>query len=177
VLEEFMLEAGASNGRDMRLEARRIRSGASRDWRGDVVLLDFRAPHRHLVVDVTVTSPRTNTNVLHIGARLPPPDSLELGAQQGKLDADLRTSALLGMPSVHYSYNIVNHDIFFNHVDPTSFFNASIRIEKIPNPTAYARRLRMGGGIWFSSIDVMHVFVLLRVIIIEAMEIQKRIIY
>jgi hypothetical protein len=58
------------------------------------------APHRHLVLDVTVTSARTNTNVPRIGARLPLHGSLALGAQQGKLDADLRTSALLGMSSV-----------------------------------------------------------------------------
>jgi hypothetical protein len=57
------------------------------------------APHRHLVVDVTVTSARTNTNVPHIGALLSLPGSLALGAEQGKLDADLRTFALLGTPS------------------------------------------------------------------------------
>jgi hypothetical protein len=51
-------------------------------------------------VDVTVTSARTNTNVLHIGARLPLPDILASGAQHGKLNADLRTSVLLGTPSV-----------------------------------------------------------------------------
>jgi hypothetical protein len=37
VLEEFMLEAGATKGRDLRLEVRRSRSGASRDSHGDVV--------------------------------------------------------------------------------------------------------------------------------------------
>jgi hypothetical protein len=58
------------------------------------------APHRHLIVDVTVTSARTNTNVPPIGARLPLPGSLALGAQHGKLDTDLRTYALLGTPSV-----------------------------------------------------------------------------
>jgi hypothetical protein len=58
------------------------------------------APHRHLVVDVTVTSARANTNVPRIGARLPLPGSLALGAQNSKLDADLRTSSLLGTPSV-----------------------------------------------------------------------------
>jgi hypothetical protein len=58
------------------------------------------APHRHLVVDVTVTSARTNTNVPHICDRLPLPGTLALGAQHVKVDADLRTSALLGMPSV-----------------------------------------------------------------------------
>jgi hypothetical protein len=58
------------------------------------------APHRHLVFYVTVTSARTNTNVPRIGARLPLLGSLAFGAQHGKLDADLRTSALLGMPSV-----------------------------------------------------------------------------
>jgi hypothetical protein len=58
------------------------------------------AGHRHLVVDVTGTSARTNTNVPPIGARLALLGSLVLGAQHGKLDADLRTSALLGTPSV-----------------------------------------------------------------------------
>jgi hypothetical protein len=37
VLEEFMLEAGATEGRDLRLQVRRILSGASRDRSGDVV--------------------------------------------------------------------------------------------------------------------------------------------
>jgi hypothetical protein len=58
------------------------------------------APHRHIVVDVTGTSARTNTNVPRIGARLPFLGSLALGAQHGKLDADLRTCASLGTPSV-----------------------------------------------------------------------------
>jgi hypothetical protein len=101
LLEEFMLEAGATKGRDLRLEVRRIRSGVSPDCLGDVVLLDFMAPHCHLVVDVTVTSTRTNNIVPRIGARLPFPGSLALGAQHGKNDADLRTCALLGTPSVH----------------------------------------------------------------------------
>jgi hypothetical protein len=101
VLEEFMFEAGATKGQDLRLEVRRIRSGASRDSPRDLVWLDFMAPHRHHVVDVTVTSARTNTNVPRIVvARLPLPGNLAMGAQHGKLDADLRTSALLGTPSV-----------------------------------------------------------------------------
>jgi hypothetical protein len=100
VLEEFMLEAGATKGRYLRMEVRRIWSGASRDRHGGVVWLDFMAPHRHLVVDVTVTSARTNTSVLRIGARLPLHGSLALGAKHYKLDADLRTYALLGTPSV-----------------------------------------------------------------------------
>jgi hypothetical protein len=100
VLEEFKLEAGATKGRDLRLEVRRIQSGASRDRHGDVVWLDFIAPHRHLVVHVTVTSARKNTNFHRIGARLPLSGSLALGAQHGKVDADLRTSALLGTPLV-----------------------------------------------------------------------------
>jgi hypothetical protein len=61
------------------------------------------APHRHRVVDVMVTSSRTNTSAPQICARLPPPEfpgSLAFGAQQRKLDADLRTSTLLGTPSV-----------------------------------------------------------------------------
>jgi hypothetical protein len=63
VLEEFMLEAGATNGRNLRPEVRRIRSGASRYRYGDAVWLDFMAPQRHLIVNVTVTSARTNTNI------------------------------------------------------------------------------------------------------------------
>jgi hypothetical protein len=98
VLEEFMLEAEATKGRDLRLDFRRIRSGASRDRNGDVVWLDFKSPYRHLV-DVTVTSARTNTNVTRICARLPLHDGLAMGAQHGKLDADLRTYTLLGTPS------------------------------------------------------------------------------
>jgi hypothetical protein len=65
-----------------------------------VVWLDFMAPHRHLVVDVTVTSARTDNNVPRKGARLPLRGSLALVAQHGTLDADLRTSTLLGTPSV-----------------------------------------------------------------------------
>jgi hypothetical protein len=72
VLEEFMLKTGAAEGRDLRLEVRRNRSGPSRDRRGDVMWLDLMAPHRHIVVDVTFTSARTNTNAPHVGARLSP---------------------------------------------------------------------------------------------------------
>jgi hypothetical protein len=78
-----------------------------------VVWYDFEAPHRHRVVDVTVTSARTNTNVPQLGARLPLPGSLALEAQLGKLDADLRTSALLGTPSVqsvHDNYPFATED-------------------------------------------------------------------
>jgi hypothetical protein len=98
MLKEFMLEAGATMGRD--LEVRRIRSGASRDRPGDVVWLDFMAPHCHLVVGVNVTRARTNTNFPFVGARLPLPSNLAFGAQHGKLDADIRTFALLGTASV-----------------------------------------------------------------------------
>jgi hypothetical protein len=70
VHEEFMLEAGATKGRDLRLEIRRIRSGASRDRPWDVVWLDVLGSLRHPVVDVTVTSARTNTNIPRIVARL-----------------------------------------------------------------------------------------------------------
>jgi hypothetical protein len=78
-----MLEAGATKGRNLRLVVRRVRSGTSRDRPRDVVWLDFRAPaHRHLVVDVTITSARRNTNVRDIGARLPLPGSLAWGARE-----------------------------------------------------------------------------------------------
>jgi hypothetical protein len=100
LIDKQMLETGATKGRDLRFEVRRIRSGAPRDRPGDVVWLDFMAPYRHLVVDVTATSARTNTNVPRIGARLPLHGSLALGAQHGKLDADLRNSTFFGTPSV-----------------------------------------------------------------------------
>jgi hypothetical protein len=44
-LKEFMVEAGANKGTDLRLEVRRIRYGASRYRPWDVVWLDFAAPH------------------------------------------------------------------------------------------------------------------------------------
>jgi hypothetical protein len=72
-LDEFMLEPWATKGRDLWLEVRRIRSGASRERYGDAVWLDSMASHRHLVVDVTVTSALTKIRVLQIGARLPLP--------------------------------------------------------------------------------------------------------
>jgi hypothetical protein len=113
VLDEFMLEAVATKGRDLRLDVRRFRSGASRDRNGNVVWLDFMAPHRHIAIDVTVTRARTNTTVPHIRACLPLPGSLALEAQHGKLDADFRTSALLGthsVQSVHDYYPYALHD-------------------------------------------------------------------
>jgi hypothetical protein len=109
-----MLEAGATKGRDLRLEVRRIRSGAYGDRRGDVVWLYVMAPQCHLVVDVTVSSARTNTNVPRIGAHLSLHGSLTLGAQHGKLDADLRISALLCTPysvqSIHDYYPVAMED-------------------------------------------------------------------
>jgi hypothetical protein len=60
---------------------------------------------RHLVIDVTVTSARTNPNVPRIVARLPHPGILALGAEHGKLDADLRTFALPGTPSVQSAHD------------------------------------------------------------------------
>jgi hypothetical protein len=76
-----------------------------------VVWLEFTAPHRHLVVDVTVTSARTNTNIPRIGARLPLHGSLALEAQHGKLDADFRTSSLLGTPSVRSIHDYFPSDM------------------------------------------------------------------
>jgi hypothetical protein len=62
---------------------------------------------------VTVTSARTNTNVPRIGARLLLLGSLALGAHNGKLDAGLRTFALLGTPlvqSIHDYYPFTMED-------------------------------------------------------------------
>jgi hypothetical protein len=100
VLEELMLEARATKGRDLRSEVRRIRPGAFQDRHEDVVWLFFMAPHRYLVVDVTVANARTNTAVPQTCACLLVPGSLALEAQQGRLDAYLRNSALLGSSSL-----------------------------------------------------------------------------
>jgi hypothetical protein len=66
----------------------------------DVVWLDFAAPYKPLVVDVSVTSARINSSVPVARAPLPLPSSLAMGAYQAKLDDDLRTSSSLGMPSI-----------------------------------------------------------------------------
>jgi hypothetical protein len=95
-----MAEAGVIEWRDLHLEDHRIRSGASRYRDGDVGWLDFPAPHKHLVVDVTVTSARTNSNVPAVGASLPLLGSLAMGAQQTKLDIDFRTTSSLCTPSI-----------------------------------------------------------------------------
>jgi hypothetical protein len=63
VLEEFVIEAGATSGRGLRLEVRRIRSGAARDRLGDVAWLDVMAPQSPSSCCHTVTSARTNTRV------------------------------------------------------------------------------------------------------------------
>jgi hypothetical protein len=96
----WLNEVGGSRRRDLRFEVRRIRYGASRDRGGDVVWLDFMAPHRHLVVDVTVSSVRTKSNVHAVGAPLPLPGSLVTGVQYGKVDADIYTLTLLVTPSI-----------------------------------------------------------------------------
>jgi hypothetical protein len=57
-------------------------------------------PFKHLVVDVTVTRARTNSNVPGMGASLPLPCSPEMRAQQAKMDDDLRTSSSLGTASI-----------------------------------------------------------------------------
>jgi hypothetical protein len=48
-VEEFKAEAGAVYQRNLRLEVRRIRSGAFRDRHGNVVWLDFAGPYKHIV--------------------------------------------------------------------------------------------------------------------------------
>jgi hypothetical protein len=77
-----MIEAGTfQQGHILRLEARRIRSAASRDRHGDAFWLSCMPPHRHLVVDVTVASARMNPMVPSVSAPLPLHGSLETGAQ------------------------------------------------------------------------------------------------
>jgi hypothetical protein len=78
-------------GKDLRLEVRRIRYGASRDRPRDVAWLDCAAPHEHLVVDGTVTSARTNSSIPVVWALLPLSRSLATGSQQAMVDVDRRT--------------------------------------------------------------------------------------
>jgi len=66
-----------------------------------VAWLNFSRPHRHLVVDVTVTSARTNSNVLRSRVRRRVPGALGLAAQQKKFDRDVRASACAGTPPLH----------------------------------------------------------------------------
>jgi hypothetical protein len=96
-----MAEAGAIKGRELRSKARRIWFRASRDCHGDVKWFDFVAPQKSLVVDVTVTSACTNSNVWAVGALHPLRGIMVLDIQQAKLYADLCTSSSLGTPSFH----------------------------------------------------------------------------
>jgi hypothetical protein len=97
VLEEFVLETGATHGQDYsRLEVRPIRSGASRYRPWDVVWMDFMAPPRHLVVDVTVPSARMNTMFLiEIGARSCASHSRAVLHWELSMANSMRTSAVL----------------------------------------------------------------------------------
>jgi hypothetical protein len=76
--------------------------------------LDFAAARKHLVVDVTtVTSACTDSNFSVVGASLQLLGSLAMGAQQAKLDADLRSPSSLDTPaiqSVHDYYPFALED-------------------------------------------------------------------
>jgi hypothetical protein len=100
IFKEITAEVGAIEWRNLRLEVCRIRSRASRGRHGYVVGQDFGAPHKHLVVDVTVTSAPTNSNVLVVGISIPLHESMAMLAQHAKLDARLRTSSSLAMHSI-----------------------------------------------------------------------------
>jgi hypothetical protein len=103
---EFMAKAETTiKGRDLRLEVPLTRFGASRNRHGDVACLIFAALHKHLVVDVTVTSARTNSSVPVVWAPLRALGGLAMGAQQAKLDVDFRTLFSLGTPSIYYDHN------------------------------------------------------------------------
>jgi hypothetical protein len=94
IFKETTAEVGAIAWRNLRLEVCRIRSRASRGRHRYV------APHKHLVVDVTVTSAPTNSNVPVVGVSIPLHESMSIRAQHAKLDARLRTSSSLGTPSI-----------------------------------------------------------------------------
>jgi hypothetical protein len=59
--------------------------------------------YKHLVVDVTVTNARENSYVHVVEAPLPLPTYRMMGAQQAKLDVDIRTSPSIGTLSNYYA--------------------------------------------------------------------------
>jgi hypothetical protein len=71
-----MTETRAIKGKNMELEVRRIRFGASRDRTTDVAWLDVAAPHKHMIVDITVHSARTKSSIPTVDAPFPPPFTL-----------------------------------------------------------------------------------------------------
>ena len=108
-----MKEAGGRKNQDLHLEMRHIYGKDSSARPGDVVWLNFSQPHRHLVVDVTVTSARTNTMAARSRVHRPAPGALGLIAQLGKFDRDVQISARAGTPSVqsvHEYYPFVVED-------------------------------------------------------------------
>jgi hypothetical protein len=102
IVAESMAESGRLRGGTfIWVEVCRIWLGESRDRHWDVVWLDDAAPHKHMVVNITVTtSARTNSKVPTVGGPLPLPGGLAPGAQQSKLDADIHTSPSIGTPSI-----------------------------------------------------------------------------
>jgi hypothetical protein len=66
--------------------------------------------YKHLVVEVTVTSARTNSNVPAVGASFPLRGSLVMGAQHVKIDVDLRNSSSLGTPSIQSVHDYTLED-------------------------------------------------------------------
>jgi hypothetical protein len=116
---------------------------ASRDRRGDVVWLYFAAPHKQLVMDYTVTSARTNSNVPSMGASLPFPCSQAIWAQQTKLDADLRISSSKCTPSfkhVHDYYPFALEDLGW------LFPIAVDLVDRLATLVAYRRFPNMGAA-------------------------------
>jgi hypothetical protein len=59
-------------------------------WCGQTLVLTYR----HIVIDVMVTSARTNNSVPHIGARLTLPGNLALGDWEFIMANSMPTSAL-----------------------------------------------------------------------------------
>jgi hypothetical protein len=67
----------------------------------------FTSSQTHLVVDFTVTSARTNSSVLVVGAPFPLLGILTVGAQHAKPEADYgpRASGRFGAPSIYSVYD------------------------------------------------------------------------
>jgi hypothetical protein len=101
VLQDMMQEAGGTKNHDLWLELCHVYGARSQARPGDVAWLNFSRPNRHLVVDVTIPSARTNTNLTRSRTHLPVPGALGLAAQQAKFDRDVQASTRTGTPPVH----------------------------------------------------------------------------
>jgi hypothetical protein len=102
-----MVETNETMERDLRFHISAVSDVALLAFgvHGDGVWLLFMAPRiaTLLVLDVTITSARTNSSVPAVEAPLPFHVSPAAPAQQGKLEVDLRTAESISTPTVQFA--------------------------------------------------------------------------